>query len=69
MPPTSRVFEWDASGDARGELLRKRVSGPGNAAADSLAEDKHVGIEFPLGGATAGAGADGVSFVGNKSDP
>src|ERR1700674_2004740 len=60
------VFEMDAGGDALGDFFRAPVGGAGNAAADGFAEDEHVGIEFPCGGAAAGAGANGMRFVGDE---
>src|SRR5258708_9003896 len=56
----------DAGGDALGNFFGDAESGAGNSAADGFAENEHVGIEFPFGGATAGSGADGVSFVGDE---
>src|SRR5580693_3554239 len=60
------VFEMDAPGNALGDFFGDAESGGGNAAADGFAEDEHVGIELPFGGATAGAGADSMSLVGDK---
>src|SRR5712664_2221233 len=60
------VFERNAGGDALGDFFGHAVSGAGNAAADGFADDEHVGIEFPFGGAAAGTCADGVSFVGDE---
>src|SRR5882672_3438217 len=60
------VFEMDAGGDALGDFFAAAIGGARNAAADGFAENEHVGIEFPLGGAAAGAGADGVRFVGDE---
>src|SRR5216684_3299342 len=60
------IFEMNAGGDALGNFFGDAERGAGNTAADGFAEDEHVGIEFPCGGASAGTGADGVSFVGDK---
>src|SRR2546422_8073189 len=63
-PPRSTLFPYTtlfrSGGDPLGDFFAAAVSGAGNAAADGFAEDEHVGIEFPCGGAAAGAGADGV---------
>src|SRR5258707_15237983 len=56
----------DAGGDALGDFFGDAERGTGDAAADSFAENEHVGIEFPRGGAAARAGADGVSFVSDE---
>src|SRR5258708_22514731 len=56
----------DAGGDALGDFFGDAEGGAGNAAADGFAEDEHIGIEFPFGSAAAGAGADGVRFVGDE---
>src|SRR5437899_4444855 len=56
----------NAGGDALGDFFGDAEGGARNAAADGFAEDEHVGIEFPQGGAAAGASADSVSFVSNE---
>src|SRR2546428_10215305 len=56
----------DAGGDALGDFFGDAESGAGMAAADGFAEAEHVGVEPPCGGTAAGAGADGVSFVGDE---
>src|ERR1700694_6213593 len=56
----------DAGRDALGDFFGDAERGAGNAAANGFAEDEHVGIEFPFGGAAARAGADGVGFVGDE---
>ena len=56
----------NSRGDSLGDFFGDAESGAGNTAADGFAEDEHVGIEFPCGSAAVGAGADGVSFVGDE---
>src|SRR2546422_7901978 len=69
-PPRSTLFPYTtlfrSGGDPLGDFFAAAVSGAGNAAADGFAEDEHVGIEFPFGGAAAGTGADGVGLIGNE---
>ena len=60
------IFEMNAGVDALGDFFADAVSGARNAAADGFAENEHVGIEFPFGSAAAGAGTDGVRFVGDE---
>src|SRR5271169_977383 len=55
-----------ACGDALGDFFSDAIRGAGNAAADGLAEDENVGLEIPFASASAGAGADGVRFVGDE---
>src|SRR5260370_24535847 len=56
----------NAGVDALGDFFGAAIRGAGDAAADGFAEDEHVGIESPFDGAAARAGANGVSFVGDK---
>src|SRR5579859_7791330 len=56
----------EAGRDALSDFFGDAVSGARNAAGDGLAEDEHVGLEIPFASAAAGAGADGVGFVGDE---
>src|SRR4029077_12963546 len=55
-----------AGRDALGNFFGDAVGGAGNAAADGLAENENVGLQIPFTSAAAGAGADGVGFVGDE---
>src|SRR5882724_3424842 len=59
----------DAGGNTLGDFFSAAVSGTGNAAADGFAKNEHVGLEFPCGGAAAGAGADRVGFISDEERP
>src|SRR5690242_11830196 len=60
------IFEMDARGNALCDFFGTAVRSAGNAAADGLAKDEHVGIEFPFCGAAARSRANGVGFVRNQ---
>src|SRR5438552_7558664 len=56
----------NVGGNTLGDFFGDAESGGGNDASDGFAEDEHVRSEFPCGGAAAGTGANGVSFVSNE---
>src|SRR5271169_882312 len=60
------VFEMEARGNALGDFFGDAVGRAGNAAADGLAENEDVWLQIPFARASAGAGADGVRFVGDE---
>src|SRR5260370_7222697 len=57
------VLKMNSRGNTLGDFFGDAESGAGNAASDGFAEDEHVRSEFPCGGAAAGTGATGLSFV------
>ena len=60
------VLEMHAIRDSLGDILGDAVGSAWNSAADGFAEDEEIGIEIPFAGASAGASADGVRFVGDE---
>ena len=66
IPPTSQSSRWMRAEMRWATSSVHAVGGAGDAAADGFAEDEHIGIEIPFAGAAAGAGADGVRFVGDE---